>query len=85
MANKYKTAKFWTIRLRNDEGWVSNIISQKMSFNTLKFTSYSAALAHCREHNYSQIDYVIALTEFKHREIEVCEIDYTATRLDLAK
>lgn len=75
----------WVIRLRNEEGTIADTAAEIGAFNTLKFSSFSAALAHCRRRSYSPIDYVICRARFTAPEIlETREIDYGQSSLALA-
>jgi hypothetical protein len=70
--------RWWTIRLRHTAGWSANADNVFLGFNTLKFMSYEAALAWCRKGAKSPADFVICLTEFTAKDVEVREIKYDA-------
>lgn len=84
-----KRSRFWLISLRggldSGEGVLASVDYEVLAFNTLKFMSASAALAHARRKGLDPQDYVLVLAEFtRPTTIEVREIDYSASTLAVA-
>ncbi len=86
MANKKRPAQdFWCIKLRNGDEYEARVDRDYLSFNTMKFASYEAALAHARGRNLNPIDHVIVLARFEWPKVlKTREIDYGTTDISVA-
>lgn len=89
MAKRRQTFECWCIRLKGSDGgenFIASTNAEFLAFNTLKFGSYAAALAHARRHDLHPADHEIVRAKFRDPDVlEVREIDYSIGELALAK
>lgn len=80
-----ETFECWLVGLKSGEGYIAHVVHDDLSWNTLKFASYAAALAWCRKKDKDPRDFVINRVRFTQPEVlETREIDYSISSLMIA-